>query len=272
MSAGLALTVRVLRGWSTMPRRLSTCLASPTRTIGTSMATRASGSTRRKSMCRTLRFTGWRCRSLTMARSFWPSTSRVMRALVPASVLSARRRSGQGTDDGHGVAAEAVDDARHLAVGPEARGRAGAGDAAGFGGEGQVHGGCSCGRRRGRGRAWRGRSCKRLAILPAGPLPCEPAPGVGPRPPPPRTFGPAPGRVPEGTLPGSSPDPGSHQMSSSATTTAATATDTPVVPAVHDPAPDPSIMVDEPADVDPTARPSSSAPWSGSCCSSPPCG
>ncbi len=33
-------------------------------------------------------------------------------------------------------------------------------------------------------------------------------------------------------------------MSSSATTTAATATNTPVVPAVHDPAPDPSIMVD----------------------------
>jgi hypothetical protein len=34
-------------------------------------------------------------------------------------------------------------------------------------------------------------------------------------------------------------------MSSSATTTAATATDTPLVPSVHDPLPDPSIMVDE---------------------------
>ena len=120
---------------------------------------------------------------------------------------TAQLRPGHG--DGDRVTAEAVDDARHPALGPQARGRAGAGDAAGFGGEGQVHGGCSCDRRRGRGRGRRGRSCKRLAILPGRSPPCEPGHrrgagrhgprqwadrSEGPRSPPARTPSSAPAR------------------------------------------------------------------------------
>jgi hypothetical protein len=92
MVPGLAETASAKRFWSmTRPLR---CSSSPSAsTTGTSTSIGLLRSMTMKSTWVTSRRTGWRCMSLTIVRRSSPSTSRVMRAFMPASVIRAARRS-----------------------------------------------------------------------------------------------------------------------------------------------------------------------------------
>ena len=117
----------------------ATAVASPSRRSGTDTVISSSRLTWMKSTWVTVRRTGWRWSSLTIAGYTVPSTVRSSTVLTPAGPDRARRRSRRPTATTTGVHAVAVQDAGDVVGGAHAAGGGAARRAAGVGDE---HGGC----------------------------------------------------------------------------------------------------------------------------------